>query len=251
MEQPPIQTPPIQPPREVSTFAFTAGAFREFISGLPDRSVVVVFPYTSCNLTMNQVRGFLNGLGDADYMFDSSGWYVIRKLETTGGWLRITFDWRYWIYANAFGFGSQFRQLLGPELCTLLDNELGLAYATYTAGLTLERLLNIMPVLHLCADRVQRKLPENSLANRLLTDPIAILNSAIDVWRNDNGYINTRFAGGGFGLVGALQGLALANTLNSFIDSQNKKAANAHIKSIEMPLSYGFEHLRATQRFIQ
>ncbi len=246
-----MEPPVLQNDREISDFAITAARFRDFIVGLPDRIVTVQFPYESKNLTMEQVRDSNANLADTDFVFDSSGWYVVRKLETSGGWLRVTFDWRYWIYARDFGFGGEFKSLLGPELCSQVDRELGIAYATYTAGLTLERLLNLMPALHYCADLVQSRLPRDSPANCLMTDPIAILTTAVDLWRKDRGYIKTQFMGGGFGIGGALQGWALASTLNSFIDSQNRKYANSHVKAIEQPLNYGFQHLRATQRFTQ
>jgi hypothetical protein len=246
-----MEPPVIQNDRETSDFAITVAGFRDFILGLPDRMVTVQLPYQSLNLTMEQVRDSIANLADTDYIFDRSGWYVVRKLESSKGWLRVTFDWRYWIYARDFGFGGEFKTLLGPDLCSQLDRELGMAYATYSAGLTLERFLNLMPALHYCADLVQSRLPQDSFANRLMTDPISILTSAVDVWRNDSGYIKTQFVGGGFGIGGALQGWALASTLNSFIDSQNRKYANSHVAAIEQPLNYGFQHLRATQRFTQ
>lgn len=246
-----MERPPIQNDREVSSFAITSKAVREFIHDLPDRSIVVVFPYSTFNLTMSQVKDSVSNLHEDDFIFDQSGWYVISKMESSNGWLRITFGWRFWIYANHYGFGSQFRQMIGPELCSLLDDEIGIAYATFQAGLTLDSLTRIMPGLHLCANRVQRKLPQNHLACRLISDPIALLGSAIDVWRNDTGYVKTRFSGGGFGLKGAFEGMAIAHTLNSFIDSQNNKAKKAHLERIELPLNFGFEHLRATQRFVE
>jgi len=219
-----MERPPIQNDREVSSFAVRAKTLREFILDLPDRSVVVVFPYSTFNLTMSQIKDSVSNLHAGDFVFDQSGWYVISKIETSKGWLRITFGWRYWIYANEFGFGSQFREIIGPELCSLLDDEIGIAYATFQAGLTLDSFMSIMPGLHLCQDRVKRKLPGNHLAIRLVSDPIALLTSAIDVWRDDSGYVNTRFSGGGFGVKGAFQGMAIAHTVNAFIDSQNNKA---------------------------
>ncbi len=229
----------------------TAKDLREFIRNLPDRSVVVVFPYETINLTMSQVKESVSNSHADSFIFDQSGWYVLTKLESSNGWIRMTFGWRYWIYANQFGLSSKFRAMIGPELCSRLDDEIGIAYATFQSGLTLDSLTRAMPGLHLCADKVHRKLPQNHLASRLISDPIALLSSAIEVWRKDPGFIKTRVSGGGFGLMGALEGMAIAHSINSFIDSKNNKVKKAHFETIELPLNFGFLHLRATQRFIE
>lgn len=245
-----MEKPPIQNSREVTSFALTSDAVRDFIKDLPERSVVVVMPYSTFELSISQVRKSLIGLSAEDYIYDTSRWYVASKLETANGWLRMTFGWRYWIYADSFS-GSQFRELIGTDLCKMLDDHIGIAFAHFQSGLTLDNLASVMPGLHLSADRMQRVLPPNSLANRLLTDPIAVLTSALDLWRKDSGYLNTRFSGGGFGLLGAFRGMAIANTLNQFIDSQNDKVKSEHLEWLRLPLHYGFEQLRATQRIIQ
>ncbi|MEZ6152353.1 MAG: hypothetical protein R3C09_19810 [Pirellulaceae bacterium] len=244
---------PSEPPRidsrEIESFAIRVGELRQFVRELPDREVAVRFPYTNSTLPMQTVIDSFNRYGDDDYIFDQSQWHVISQAEINGGWLRLTFGWRYWLYYHLKG--AELRHLLGPEMCTNLDDIIGLAYASYQTGLTLESLRQVMPGLHFCADRLRRLTGPDFESERLITDPIALLSSAIEIWKNDPGYVNTRFMGGGFGLQGAIEGIVIANALNRFIDKRNRVVEASHMQRLQQPLEFGFQQLRATQELVR
>lgn len=199
---------------------------------------------------MKQVKDSLKWRDDSDFVFDKTNWYVVSKAESTNGWLRLTFGWRYWLYFQQLG--SQLRRVAGKELSTRLDDEIGLVCASYEAGLRLGDLEACMPRLHFCAERLQRKTGNAALGNlaRLLTDPIALLTEAIEIWSNDDGYINASFSGGGFGLGAAIEGMAIAHTLNTIVDAHNRSVEDQQMDLVRLPLTAGFQQLKATQRVL-
>lgn len=194
---------------------------------------------------MQQVRDSLVGRSEDEYVYDQSAWYVISRAETNSGWLRLTFGWRYWVYY--FENGQELGNVLTPSILDQVDTTLGLAYSHYQNGLTLENATNHLPLLTHLGDVVSHRAKGNTSVARLLSDPIDLIRSAIEVWKTDPGYIHSRIIGGGFGIQGAINGMTLAYLANTFIDSQNRKTGQSHMKRVELPLQYGFQQLRATQ----
>jgi hypothetical protein len=234
---------------DLSRYALTVSELRNICRYLPDREVVIQFPYSTIKLSMQQVRDSLKGRVDDDFIYDQSTWHVISRAETIDGWLRLTFGWRYWVYY--FENGKQLGNALPPPVLEQIDSTLGLAYAHYQNGLTLDNALHHLPLLTYVADVVSHRVKGNHCLARLLTDPVDLLRSAIDIWKIDPGYIHSRVVGGGFGIRAALNGMALASLANKIIDSQNRKTGESHMQRVELPLQYSFQQLRATQELVR
>lgn len=243
---------PDEPPKlttdTIESYALSAFALRNFFAGLPDREVVVRFPYSSMNISFSSVTSWLDGLGDDQFIWDWTSWYVVAKAEKTDGWLCLTFNWRYWIYFNLHA--AEMAKYRNEHFVSQIDATFGRAYSRYEAGISRESLRDIIPDLLYARDAFLRHYPANYGIANLVEDPIALIQQSLTLWDQNPGYLDLKFYGGGFGLWGGIQGMSNAYLINSLIDSHNSKLSTKVSEQVSLPLSYGFHQLRATQSLL-
>ena len=235
---------PPPPSDSICDVALSVESLQRFIQGLPERTVVLRYPYWESQIDLSQLKGRLSTIGDQEYLYDDTRNLVVTKAEKTAGWLCLSFHWAYWSY-----FMSNSRNIAavaGQPLCSELDLVIGRTLAHYEVGMTKTTLRNLLPPLVHCRDRLARQTTQHPGALYLLSEPINHLSQALTIWESDPGYSNWRFWGGGFGIQGAIEGMGMAHLLNSFVDQYNKRIALQHNARVSMPLEYGFQHLKST-----
>ena len=242
-----------KPPDEfvVERDALTVGEFYSATNSLPNRDVVINYSDgTSTTLPLDQLRHALSQTPKQELIYDTTRAFVLTTLRSKDGWLCLE-------------FGSSF-DLLQAEIIrdesAIADNPDARAIVK-----TLRRIQSIVEV-GITREQLQVQIADGWIDakdflddfgerfpkfSELVSGTYDNYKLCLDLWNTGAPEIPFEFSGGGFGLVGAAQGMAVGIGLQSLVNVFNNRQGAKLNDRLQAEFWYAAQKTRVARNVIR